>query len=403
MKNKTDFKKCLLIVFLTSFLLTLILLIFNYYEYNLYRHENNVYMENVVAKITESYPQIDINEIVDILNNPDTRETKYLSKYGIDIDVEAIALKNDNLQKKFTILNAILIVTSFLFISLIFIFYIYQKEKKIREVTRLIGRINGGDYSLDLPLSSEDELSILRSELYKTTIMLKEQAESAKNDKNNLKKSLEDISHQLKTPLTAISISLDNLLTISMDQEERNETLKGIVQETDKINFLIQSLLKLSSFDTNTIKFNPTKIKVTKLLDKAIENVALIADLKDVTMNMKESSKISVTCDASWQVEAISNILKNAIEHSPTKSQVSISIEDNKLYTSISINNPGVIDKDDIPHIFERFYKGKNATSDSVGIGLSLAKSIVTKDNGNLEVDSTEQKGTTFTIKYYKN
>ena len=281
-------------------------------------------------------------------------------------------------------------------------FTITCRRKKILGIIELIERINAKDYSIDIGYSTEDELSILKTELYKTTITLKEAAENSLEDKRRLKSSLSDISHQLKTPLTSIMIALDNLEeTENIDEKTRHLFLQTIQKETTKIDFFVKSLLKLSKLDTNTVTFIKTETSIEKLLTKSLENVSLLADLKDVEMEVRGKTSLPITCDFARQIEAITNILKNAIEHSIKKSSIIVTIEENKIYSSLSIKNEGTIDKTDLPHIFERFYRGKNASPDSVGIGLSLAKTIITKEGGSLEVESNEKNGTTFTIKYY--
>ena len=269
--------------------------------------------------------------------------------------------------------------------------------------TKCIEEINKKNYKLDLDDMSEDELSILKNEIYKTTITLKEAAENSNKEKLELKESLSDISHQLKTPLTSILIALDNIIDDpDMDKQIREDFIRDIKREINSISFLVQSILKLSKLDTNTINFIIENVTVEKLINESIKNVSMLSDLREVDIRLNMKDNPSINCDFKWQVEAISNIIKNCIEHSENKSFVEISVEDNKVYSKISIKDNGVgIDKEDLPHIFERFYKGKNATPDSVGIGLSLAKSIIEKNNGSISVDSNT-KGTTFVIKYFK-
>lgn len=266
--------------------------------------------------------------------------------------------------------------------------------------------------------------------------MLKEQAENSKNDKISLKKSLEDISHQLKTPLTSITIMLDNILdNPNMDLKTRNEFIKDIQREIANINFFVQTLLKLSKFDADTITFKDKQEKIRDIVEEAIKNVSTLCDLKNMEIvinsescefiepstknqlnelvekgtevkpqqNPQQFKSPTVICDLKWQVEAITNILKNSVEHSKENSKIYIKYDENNMYSEIVIKDNGIgIDKHDIKHIFERFYKGKNSSKDSVGIGLALAKTIIEKDDGYITVDSEQGKGTTFCIRYLK-
>jgi signal transduction histidine kinase len=233
--------------------------------------------------------------------------------------------------------------------------------------------------------------------------MLKEDAENSKKDKLDLKRSLSDISHQLKTPLTSILIILDNLIdNPDMEEDTREDFIRDIKREITNITFLVQSILKLSKLDTNTVDFIKENIYLKDIVNEAIKNLASVCDLKNIKIKTKLDEKAKIKGDLKWQVEAITNIIKNSLEHSNEFSEILIEVTDNLAYSEVLIKDNGSgIQKEDLPHIFERFYKGKNATNDSVGIGLSLAKSIIEKDNGTIMVQSSD-KGTTFTIKYYK-
>ena len=303
----------------------------------------------------------------------------------------------------FLVINMSFLTITIIILMILYIRYNHKKENDIKDIIKCIEEINKKNYELQIDSISEDELSILKNEIYKTTIMLKESAENSNKDKINLKKSLEDISHQLKTPLTSILVMLDNIIEDpDMDKCVRNDFIRDIKRNVTNINFLVQTLLKLSKFDANTVYFIKQENDLQNIVKESIKNVSTLCDLRNINIefNTKENSKI--VCDSKWQIEAITNILKNAIDHSKNASKVTINIEDNNVYSMIEIIDTGDgISKKDIAHIFERFYKGENATSDSIGIGLALAKTIIEEDNGNVSVESNKL-GTKFVIKYFK-
>jgi len=402
MKNKIGLKKLLIKSSIFSIIVLSLSLIFNIREYYSYTKNFNNKLSNIISAVQDKYPNVAENEIMEIINSS-SGETDIFSKYNIDISKDSIILENSKLFYKNIIFDTVFLLLIILGLVYIFLKYNKKKDKEIENITKLIEEINKKNYKLNIEEFSEDELSILKNEIYKTTLMLKEQAENFKCEKLELKTSLSDISHQLKTPLTSILIILDNLIQDSnMDKDTRLDFLLDIKHEIDNINFLVQSLLKLSKLDTNTVKFNNKKINLKEIINEAVKKLSCITDLKNITININDCNDYFINTDLVWQVEAISNILKNSIEHSKINSSIDISIEDKKVYKEIIIKDCGSgIDKKDLSHIFERFYKGKNASGDSIGIGLALAKSIIEKSNGKILVDSIINKGTTFTIRYY--
>ncbi len=232
---------------------------------------------------------------------------------------------------------------------------------------------------------------------------MKEQAENSMQDKINLKDSISDISHQLKTPLTSISILLDNIIeNPDMDMATRSEFIKDIRREIININFLVQALLKLSKFDANAIEFTNKEVNIKKMLETSIKNILPLCDLKKVEFELIGDSTDKLVCDEKWQIEAITNILKNSVEYSNVGDTIYIKFKENKLYTQIDIKDSGKgIDKEDLPHIFDRFYKGKNSSKNSIGIGLALSKTIIEKNGGRILVESKLDGGTTFVIRYF--
>jgi len=403
MKNKIELKKYIistLIVFICLFVLFLFL---NIYEYKTYTKNFNNKISAIINVIKKDYPKITDKEIIKIINNDKMETNDFFNKYGIDANNKSILIKNDRDYHKFLAINLSFLTITVVILLIIYIRYNYKKEKDIKDIIKCIEQINKKNYEIQIDSISEDELSILKNEIYKTTIMLKEAAENSSKDKLNLKKSLEDISHQLKTPLTSILVMLDNIIEDSnMEEKIRNDFIVDIKRNVLNINFLVQSLLKLSKFDANTVHFVKQENDLKTIIEESIKNVSTLCDLRNINikLNIKENSKI--ICDDKWQIEALTNIIKNAIEHSKNNSNIIINIENNNVYSMIEVIDFGEgIAKKDIKHIFERFYKCKNTKTDSIGIGLALAKTIVEEDKGTISVESNKLE-TKFIIKYYK-
>ena len=392
--------------YIISFLILLIanvllLFIINKYEYKTYTNNYNNKINIIINNIKEKYPDIKESDIIEILNT-ETNNIDILDKYGIN-DNNGI-IENDNFNKRITIIS--LLLTILFDIIIILIFYIYDKNnsKKINEITKMISKINNRQFDIDINDFKEGELSILKNEISKTTTMLRQVADNSIKDKINLKDSLGDISHQLKTPLTSITIMIDNILdNPNMDEKTRKTFLINIKREIININFLVMSLLKLSKFDANVVKFNKEEVYIKDIINESIKNVSMIKELKNISIKVSGDDNIKLLCDYKWQVESITNILKNSIEHTNEYGVVEINYSENKLYTRILIKDNGKgIDNEDLPHIFDRFYKGKNGSEDSIGIGLSLSKTIIEKEGGSITAKSTQNIGTVFTIKYLK-
>lgn len=367
---------------------------------NTYKLNYNHKLKSIIYEINEVYPDVDNNEIIKILNS---EENEYdLNEYGI-YDTEHIIDKNNKDCNKYLIVINIAIIVFIITIIIIYLAIKRNNKKRINDIIKLLEQINNKNYDLDISDNKEDIISILKNELYKTTIILKEQANNEFKDKKNLKKSLEDISHQIKTPLTSINIMIDNIIdNPDMEEEIREYFFNEIKREITNINFLVLSLLKLSRFDVNEVKYNNSINLVNDIINDSIKNVSILKELKNIDININDNN-IKLYCDYTWQVEAITNILKNSIEYSDNNSSIDITVKDNKIYTSIIIKDYGKgISKKDIKHIFDRFYKANNSNNDSIGIGLALSKSIIENNNGIITVESMLGEYTKFIIKYFK-
>lgn len=368
------------------------------------RKTSNKTLNNLVSAILEKYPDVSEKEIAEILNEKSefADDTEILKKYGIYPDKDWISYSNRD-SYFYVVISAVICMTFGVAFTVLFLLYIKLQKKHTMEIAKRIERINLGDYSLQIDENSEDELSLLDNQIYRTAVKFREQAENSGKDKENLQKSLSDISHQLKTPLTSIIVMVENILDDDdMPLEIRREFLNDIKHNTSTISFLVQSLLTLSKLDAEAVRFKSADVNVKDIINECVKNTAVLAEICNVSLEIC-CDDIILNCDKKWICEAITNIIKNCIEHSQN-GNIKITAGQNKLYTKISIKDNGSgIAKEDLPHIFERFYKGRNSSDDSVGIGLSLAKSIIEKQGGYISVSSESGKGSEFVIKFFIN
>ena len=293
------------------------------------------------------------------------------------------------------LLSASLIGSSFLFTR--------RRYRDIERLSDYLREISGGNYSLDVRDNEEGELSILKSNIYKVTLMLSEQSAVLQKDKTKLTDAIADISHQLKTPLTSMMVMADLLSNDELPINKRKEFTHNINIQLERIDWLVSSLLKLSKLDAGTVAFKREHIKVNTLIQKALDPVLIPMDIKGQALSIDGDENVSFAGDLNWTVEAVINILKNAVEHTQEGGENSISFSENALYMELIIADNGKgIPRDELPYIFKRFYKGRSASEGSIGIGLAMAHSIITSQNGDIEVRSEEGNGTQFRIKMYK-
>lgn len=405
MKNRKYLKKYLIQILIVVIVFLISFIFISKLEYNEYKRNFNYKINGIFLLLQEKYPDITKDDLIKILNS-DNSKTNILKEYGYDIEIDSLLIQNDKLNVRYNIYKVVIIGLCLVILIYLFVTSHLESDKEIDKIIRLLEKINHKNYELNIDELSEDKLSILREEIYKTTIMLKENADNSLKDKINIKNSLQDISHQLKTPLTSINIMLDNISDDpNMKVEVREEFIRHIKREMASITFLVQAILKLSRFESNTITFYPKEVSVQKIIDAVISNVSNLSDLKNICIVVDNRCKNKIKCDFKWQVEALTNILKNVIEYSHDDNKVILECNDNNLYTEFRIKDFGKgMSAEDTINIFKRFYKGENTdiNKDSIGIGLSLSKAIIEKDNGQIVVESKKEKGTTFIIKYFK-
>ena len=407
--KKENLKKVIVPTMLVTIIVIIVFTIILKLQYKNYETIVNNTIVDIIAVVREKYPQVSEEEIISILKNKDTIDKnnenyKIIKKYGYKDNISYIRELEEK-EKEIIKVDALAILIMGLIVAFIII---RRKEKHDAEIDELIiqlNKINNGDYELKIEENTEGELSKLRNELYKTTILLKEAAINSEKEKNNLSNSIADISHQLKTPITSIRIMLDNIEeNPNMDDSTREEFIEEISKQVNWISSLVISLLKLAKFDAGAIVMRDEKINLNKLIDNVLDNIAILIDVKNINVKKKIDSDIYINADYNWQLEALTNIIKNAIEHSKQGSTIYINVENNLVFTRLRIKDDGEgINKKDIKHIFERFYKGEGSAESSIGIGLSLAKTIIEKENGTIKVQSEKGRGTEFIIEYFKN
>lgn len=342
--------------------------------------------------------------------------SEVLERYGIfsrDFPFE----EQNKAQRRFYLeLNGVLLLMNGA-VLLLFVGYQRRREARIQELNSYIRQIERGIYTLDMEENAEDDLSLLKNELYKVMVLLKEAALQSQNQQKVLAESMSDISHQLKTPMTSLTLLLDNLSeNEDMDVATRRQFLAEMTKQVTHMNWLVATLLKLSRLDSGAVIFQPEQVDIVELVQEVLEQLEIMAEWKRLHLRLQVEpenpmsdtgnpiSGVIIQADRYWMKEALLNLVKNAIEHSPEEGIVSVKVEQNAVYTAIAVHNDGdIIPEQEQLHIFERFYRSSHAKKDSVGIGLALAKTVMERHHGYITVSSNEAEGTEFMVKILAN
>ena len=278
-------------------------------------------------------------------------------------------------------------------------------RRRVREIAALsdsLGDVLRGEGSMLMEQYTEGELSILHSELQKLLQQLQSAKLSAVEEKERLADSLADISHQLRTPLTSIELIVEMLRSPSLPQTRRQDLYRELSRRTEQLQWLVESLLKLSQLDAGSVKLRMERVQAEDLIEAASASLMVSMELREIRFRSRTNGE-SLVCDKLWTAEAIGNLLKNAIEHSPTGGTVEIVAEDSPVYLQMTIRDEGPgISEQDLPHLFERFYRGSNAAKGSYGIGLSLSRRILSEENATVRASNAPQGGAVFTLRFYK-
>jgi Signal transduction histidine kinase len=360
----------------------------------------------VVGAVIDRYPDAEADIARQIRQADDAAMRKgqaLLDRYGIG--AEQLAYETDALGRLYRMnaaLYASLAAAVFAVLAAAFFRFIARRYRIVRGIEAYARAIAEGGSSLDIRDNDEGEFSRMKNEIYKITTMLREQAERLERDQRSLAASIADISHQLKTPLTSLSVMTD-LLEGNPAADKRAEFVQRIRSQLRRMEWLVTSLLKLSKLDTGTAGMKRVPYRVRTVIDRALDTLAIPLELRSQQVTVEGDDRVELTGDPDWTCEALINILKNCVEHTPEHGRIHIAFEDNPLFTRITITDNGAgIDREDLPHIFRRFYKGKNASDDSVGIGLAMSHAIISKQGGDISAESEKGKGTRFIITFYK-
>ena len=299
------------------------------------------------------------------------------------------------------------------FLAGIFLFaitYAFRNKteaKRIEELSDYLEQVNMGK-AVVLSASGEDLFSKLEDEIYKTVTFLYQTKDAAVQAKNDFAENLSNIAHQIKTPITAISLSLQTLSEMPMKKEYEKDRMEQIKKQLNRLIYLEESLLVLSRLDAGTLMFQKEDVDVFTLLVLAADNLQELFADSGTFIDIPESGEMAVTADLNWTMEAVINVMKNCMEHN-AGGTVHCSYGQNPLYTEIFIWDEGDgFAKEDIPHLFKRFYRGKNADAggnirgSGIGIGLALSKEIIEHQNGTIRAKNLPNGGACFEIRLYK-
>lgn len=365
------------------------------YKKELYKISNNLIVYTIAK-----HPDMEEEFIKFLINNEITEDL--LSKYGLE-NFEHIEYLIGDFNFKNTVFkyNLFYLIMCFFIVAIVIFKHKFYVNKETDNLIKYMNHVLKDDYSLDIRDYKEGNFSLIKDNIYKIVVKLKEQKEIEQKEKIYLKDFLSDISHQIRTPLTSMYV-INDILLKEQNEQKRREFLNKNQKELERIEWLITSLLKMSLLDSESVVLKKEEIKIEELIKKSLNSIIIPIELKEIKVDIKGDKNLTHQLDFEWTAEAILNFLKNAYEHTPIGGAINIYYYDNPLYLIIKISDNGSgIEKEELPHIFKRFYKSKTSQN-GIGIGLNMAKNIIEKQNGEIIVRSILSRGTTFEIRFYK-
>lgn len=276
-----------------------------------------------------------------------------------------------------------------------------RTDRELAQLSQTLNRILHGEEHLEVEAYTEGELGILRSEIHKMTVRLREQQQTLQEDKVYLANSLADLSHQLRTPLTSMNLVAELLTREDLTPQRKAKLCRELSQLLGQMDWLVTTLLKLSKLEAGTIPFRSETIPLEQLVEQAAAPFLIPMELREQAFRVECSG--TFTGDVHWTAEAVGNLIKNAMEHTPAGGEITIRGRENALFSELVVEDTGPgIDPQDLPHLFERFYRGSSRTSHGFGIGLSLSQRIVTGQGGTIQARNRSPQGAQFILRFYK-
>ncbi|MGL4773579.1 MAG: sensor histidine kinase [Clostridium sp.] len=357
----------------------------------------------VLYKAIEIDPTLE-KELVPLVTKELTNDDKLngneiLKEYGITSDLHNSLFPNYN-NNYGLILLAILFGIAILLLNY---FQFSNFFKKIRRLTMAANKIVDEEYGVLINEDREGDFSKLALAFTDVRSIIKNNLNTMEMEKVYLVEVLQNISHQLKTKLATLLLYNDILLNRNLTEEQRNHFISDNGKQLNNMNDIIQRILKLAKLDASAVEFYKKELNLNKTIEEVIFLLKPLAIEKEIDLKITTNEAIEFQHDKFWMQEGITNIIKNAIDHTPSKGSIDVSLLNSPVFYRIIIRDTGEgISKEDTMNIFNRFYKSKNSKSDSVGIGLPITNSIVKGHNGYIDVESEEGKGTSFIITFMK-
>ncbi len=359
----------------------------------------------IVGTVSQKYPQAEA-QVVQDLRSPAGDSVnlgnQVLREYGLgDWNTAETGVATSLLAR---LLPALVVLAGLVSVGFFLLLVGYQRavSARVAGLSPYLHHIEAGDYSLDVRDNGEGSFSLLKNDLYKVTVRLREQAELLQKDKAALSDLIANISHQIKTPLASMGVLAD-LLVEDPPEQDRRAFVEQLRAQLGRIQWLVASLLKLARLDAGTAALKSEPVHVRRLIERALEPLQIPLEIKKQHLEVHGNGDPSFTGDLNWSAEALSNVVKNCIEHTPDGGKIDIRYGANALYAEIIVSDTGEgIASRDLPNIFNRFYGGENASENSVGIGLALAKAIFVAQGGDISVRSDRGVGTSFEIRIFR-